>query len=143
MGTDVFVFVTFREDQQQPFSYLNGAPTLRTSEQGRLQSFERGSSLLRHRLLMERTSPHAIGAYRLRTSHLAKINRRSGLRNTLMRTSRTPDFSTSPRLRLPRRSEPRSRVLVSRGFIHFRSPSAHRLRFSAPEVHHHRMRASL
>jgi hypothetical protein len=48
MGTDVFVFVTLRQDQQQAFAHLHGPPTLGAGEQGRLQSLERSPSLLWH-----------------------------------------------------------------------------------------------
>ena len=49
MGTDVFIFVTLRQDQQQALAHLHGTPALGTGEQGRLQSLERSPSLLWHR----------------------------------------------------------------------------------------------
>jgi len=59
MGADIFVFVTFRQDQQQAFTHLYGAPALGAGEQGRLQSLERSPSLLRHRCLMRSAFPQA------------------------------------------------------------------------------------
>jgi hypothetical protein len=48
MRTNIFVFVALREDQQQAFTHLHGAPALGTGEQCRLQSLERSPSLLWH-----------------------------------------------------------------------------------------------
>ena len=62
MRTNVFVFITLGQDQQQPFAHLHGAPALGAGEQRRLQSLERSPSLLWHRRLVGQASLPAIDA---------------------------------------------------------------------------------
>lgn len=44
MGTYVFVFVAFRQDQKQTFAHLHGAPAFWAGKQRRFQSIERSPS---------------------------------------------------------------------------------------------------
>ena len=62
MGTDIFVFVTLGQDQQQAFTNLYGAPALGAGEQRRLQSLERSPSLLWHKRLIRQAAPPVIDA---------------------------------------------------------------------------------
>src|SRR5262249_20208271 len=62
MGTDVLVFVTLGQNQEQTFAHLHGSTALGASEQCRFQTFERGPSLLRHIRYLTQVHRHPANA---------------------------------------------------------------------------------